>query len=1277
NNLRWTDYEEKVPPLPQGYVDIRTARAANDNETIKTAGVITSNLKNNNFTIQDKTAAINIYDPGKKMTGMNIGDLVEIEAKAGTFEDAKQLKDIAHANKASSSYTIFPKEIAATEIANYPSELIEIKDFSFESKDNKNVYTALKGNDNFFARIVGEKDDKTGKEVETFKGISQFEFDQWRIVARNDADVVLKDSTPNPPTDELFLISEIRELPKNTEVSTIGAITAINGRSKVIEDSTGGISIFDASNYLKDKNLGDTVQISGKVDEYNGAVQIQVSGAVETTENIVIEPKVIEPDEIANYPYQLIKIEKFETKDKFGDRNFNAVKGNIEFVASFFAKTDDDYSNRKVNSWTGVATVFKNQWMVSARNYKDVDLDGEPVVQLKKINEIQGNTLKSPISGTVITKGVVTATTDDYWNKGFFIHSLKEDIDKDPRTSEGLFIQTNNNKYNPGDIVTVEGTVHEREFTNWADQITVTSINARNITLEPTKYSQSDLDELVTKINISDIPKEVSTATYEAHEQANHILEPSKNALDFFESLENMPVKISDPQVLAATEEHGDINVLPDRGEGISAVRTPNGGIKYYYDSPNTQKLTISDKILPITRNKKWKDKDFNPAPGSQFEGDVEGIIIYAFSEYKLLNYKPLPKLVSSKNVPDSPKFAGDDDSLLIAEYNIENFSALDTERANKLANHIIDKLSSADLVGLVEVQDNDGPGTSAGQAADKSMQLMVDAIIEMGGPEYGYVNIDPAPGNLDGGQPNANIRTTYLYKKDKLKLVEGTAGTYEKDTQVINKDGKASLTLNPGRIANNHESFRSVRKPLVAQFEIIKGAGTGKKLIAINNHLSSKRGDAPIFGPARPETRYSETKRNKQAEVIRDFVKEILKIEPDALVAVMGDMNDFEFSNTLEIMKEAPLVNMIDRLPENEKYSYVFQGNSQVLDHILLSNEAAKYAGENVDILNINAEFGVAQGRASDHDPVLVKLDFNNPQTPQVDKNTVRFEAQMGLMLEDAQPVLIEKGAYLSKLPKVHETNDYSFVAWTANKAFGNYGINDSIPEEVILNTPIETDITFIAKSVKKYLPNYPFIPQLDFWGPQTDEFNSPTPDPIIIEISPNANYYEAFDGLADENFNLDALANRGEVIEALERFFNISGGVKRQMPTDVEISMRALVQKFIDAKILDGFDDGLMHLDRHITRAEMAKIICIMMDYDLSNNNIEFDDAKGHWAENYLQTLVEKGLLKGYPEGDIKPDGNITKAEVIAILDRLIGRDANYYLEKYGMRNHWLFQR
>jgi hypothetical protein len=102
--------------------------------------------------------------------------------------------------------------------------------------------------------------------------------------------------------------------------------------------------------------------------------------------------------------------------------------------------------------------------------------------------------------------------------------------------------------------------------------------------------------------------------------------------------------------------------------------------------------------------------------------------------------------------------------------------------------------------------------------------------------------------------------------------------------------------------------------------------------------------------------------------------VKSILALDANARVVVLGDLNDFEFSDTLTVLKDGALVDLIETLPPGERYGYVFEGNSQTLDHILVSNALATFAHAELDIVHVNAEFAA---QVSDHDPDVLRVQL------------------------------------------------------------------------------------------------------------------------------------------------------------------------------------------------------------------------------------------------------------------------------------------------------------
>ncbi|MCL2059475.1 MAG: S-layer homology domain-containing protein [Oscillospiraceae bacterium] len=89
----------------------------------------------------------------------------------------------------------------------------------------------------------------------------------------------------------------------------------------------------------------------------------------------------------------------------------------------------------------------------------------------------------------------------------------------------------------------------------------------------------------------------------------------------------------------------------------------------------------------------------------------------------------------------------------------------------------------------------------------------------------------------------------------------------------------------------------------------------------------------------------------------------------------------------------------------------------------------------------------------------------------------------------------------------------------------------------------------------------------------------------------------------------------------------------------------------------VIAGYDDGSFRADSNITRAEFVTMIS---RFGLKEGPMELvlSDVAGHWAEEYIDISVSNGLISGYPDGTFRPDGNITRAEVVSIINRLLYR-------------------
>jgi hypothetical protein len=366
---------------------------------------------------------------------------------------------------------------------------------------------------------------------------------------------------------------------------------------------------------------------------------------------------------------------------------------------------------------------------------------------------------------------------------------------------------------------------------------------------------------------------------------------------------------------------------------------------------------------------------------GDQFDESIQAVVDYSFGNYKFLARR-FPPLEDGGLTPERAP-AADKHDLSVASYNVENLDPVnDAARMQRIARQIIDNLKSPDILGVQEMQDFDGEG-AGGPAGDATFAALVQAIADQGGPAYQYRQIDPVH-NQDGGAPNANIRVGFLFRPDRVTFVDRPGGTALTATEDDPAEPGAQLTFSPGRIDPENAVWDDSRKPLAGEFRF-----DGRTLFVVANHFASKGGDAPLFGRFQEPYRPSELQRRGatqpvldpqrgQAGMVNEWVEQLLAVDRRARVIVLGDLNDFEFSETANVLErgapgtEEELVDLWRLLPQEERYSYIFQGNGQVLDHILASRSLLAPRPD-FGPVHMNSEFDDEQ--QSDHDAPLARF--------------------------------------------------------------------------------------------------------------------------------------------------------------------------------------------------------------------------------------------------------------------------------------------------------------
>lgn len=136
---------------------------------------------------------------------------------------------------------------------------------------------------------------------------------------------------------------------------------------------------------------------------------------------------------------------------------------------------------------------------------------------------------------------------------------------------------------------------------------------------------------------------------------------------------------------------------------------------------------------------------------------------------------------------------------------------------------------------------------------------------------------------------------------------------------------------------------------------------------------------------------------------------------------------------------------------------------------------------------------------------------------------------------------------------------------------------------------------------------------------------------------------------------------ASRYEVVDMLDKLFDITGTTVGNRFADVSEAHKQAVELFAAAGVINGYEDGSFGGAREITRAEMVKILSVLLGLDKTavegETAVTLSDISGHWAESYIRKFVAKGYILGYPEGDFRPDKAVSRAEAVTIINRVTG--------------------
>lgn len=244
--------------------------------------------------------------------------------------------------------------------------------------------------------------------------------------------------------------------------------------------------------------------------------------------------------------------------------------------------------------------------------------------------------------------------------------------------------------------------------------------------------------------------------------------------------------------------------------------------------------------------------------------------------------------------------------------------------------------------------------------------------------------------------------------------------------------------------------------------------------------------------------------------------------------------------------------------------------------------------------------------------------------------------------------------------------------------------GIN---PEDITTATTEEIDVTTTDQGITFNVEPGDFSPYVLVWEKTSTSHNpgiipTPDPDPTPEPEEPDQpelerdDHYAYIFGYEDNTIRPENDITRAEVATIFYRLLtDESREAYRTTDHDfTDVSADAWhvepVATLANAGLLAGYEDGSFRPDAPITRAEYAAIATRFDELAAAESN--FTDISGHWAEDAINAAYGAGWVGGYEDGTFRPDQNITRAEAMALINRVLERavDSDGMLDEM---THW----
>lgn len=181
---------------------------------------------------------------------------------------------------------------------------------------------------------------------------------------------------------------------------------------------------------------------------------------------------------------------------------------------------------------------------------------------------------------------------------------------------------------------------------------------------------------------------------------------------------------------------------------------------------------------------------------------------------------------------------------------------------------------------------------------------------------------------------------------------------------------------------------------------------------------------------------------------------------------------------------------------------------------------------------------------------------------------------------------------------------------------------------------------------------------------------------NPYGISLNGNVGKSELMNGYPDGTFCPDQSITRAETATLLRRAADMYGYyISDDVFSDIDMWAEQSIKELAAAGVITGYPDNTFRPYDNVTRAEFVTMLMRLIGEE--GGTTEFADANGHWAEKYIAKASEYGYINGYLDGTFRPDADITRAEAFKIIVSVFGFEANGTGSRFSdvTEEHWAF--